>query len=212
MVTHLRNSQPKLGITDRDIECVQIAGLCHDLGHGPWSHVWDGMFIPRARCVPLLRLYLIAMLTTIHASPNTTWKHEHASEMMFDDLVKQHDIDISDEDRSFIKALIAGEPSKCMSIFSTPALRSLQRNAHKSIAGSPDEKPFLFHIVANKLNGIDVDKSVSSSYVEKHGSRTSLDSITLHAIIIILESAAIIHGFGMLLSLPSPEPVFISGF
>jgi HD superfamily phosphohydrolase len=47
-VTHLQSSQPSLHISDRDVECVQIAGLCHDLGHGPWSHVWDGMFIPRA--------------------------------------------------------------------------------------------------------------------------------------------------------------------
>lgn len=48
MATHLQKNQPELGITDRDVECVEIAGLCHDLGHGPWSHVWDGLFIPQA--------------------------------------------------------------------------------------------------------------------------------------------------------------------
>jgi deoxynucleoside triphosphate triphosphohydrolase SAMHD1 len=43
----LRDSQPHLSITNADITCLQIAGLCHDLGHGPYSHVFDGVFIKR---------------------------------------------------------------------------------------------------------------------------------------------------------------------
>ena len=48
MATHLRDSQPGLGITEQHIKCVELAGLCHDLGHGPWSHLWDNAFIPKA--------------------------------------------------------------------------------------------------------------------------------------------------------------------
>ena len=54
LVTRLQRMQPELGITERDVRCVQLAGLCHDLGHGPWSHVWDGLFIPSILCVFLL--------------------------------------------------------------------------------------------------------------------------------------------------------------
>jgi hypothetical protein len=44
------------------------------------------------------------------------WQHEDASEMMFDDMVKQYDLDIPTKDVMFIKALIAGDRNRCRSV------------------------------------------------------------------------------------------------
>uniref|UniRef100_A0A4W6F7X9 Deoxynucleoside triphosphate triphosphohydrolase SAMHD1 n=1 Tax=Lates calcarifer TaxID=8187 RepID=A0A4W6F7X9_LATCA len=136
LVQALNERQPELLISRRDILCVQIAGLCHDLGHGPFSHMFDGMFIPRAR-------------------PGVTWKHEIASLAMFDHLVddnglkpvmKQHGL-VLPEDLDFIKEQIAGPQD-------TKAAQG-QKWQYK---GRPEDKSFLYEIVANKRNGIDVDK------------------------------------------------------
>lgn len=136
LVQALNERQPELLISRRDILCVQIAGLCHDLGHGPFSHMYDGMFIPKAR-------------------PGSTWKHEIASLAMFDYLVEdnglrpvmeQHGL-VLPEDLDFIKEQIAG-----------PLDSNAPQGQKWPYKGRPEDKSFLYEIVANKRNGIDVDK------------------------------------------------------
>ncbi|XP_056305766.1 deoxynucleoside triphosphate triphosphohydrolase SAMHD1 isoform X2 [Danio aesculapii] len=135
LVKALNERQPELFITKQDVLCVQIAGLCHDLGHGPFSHMFDGMFIPKAR-------------------PADKWKHEMASVQMFDHLVQvngleavmlQHGMRLP-EDLIFIKEQIAGP------------LESVVLDQSWPYKGRPVEKSFLYEVVANKRNGIDVDK------------------------------------------------------
>jgi HD superfamily phosphohydrolase len=43
----LRERQPELDITPQDLRQVELAGLCHDLGHGPFSHLFEARLLPR---------------------------------------------------------------------------------------------------------------------------------------------------------------------
>lgn len=133
----------RLDITDTDEICVKIAGLCHDLGHGPFSHVFEKFMKEK--------------------KPSSEWKHEQASVMMFDYLtevnrisdVMRNDYGFEDQDFQFIKELIYGPnpPSTKHHVDS----RSPQDHQWP-YRGRPKEKSFLYQIVANHTNGIDVDK------------------------------------------------------
>ncbi|KAH8827314.1 hypothetical protein DL96DRAFT_1606256 [Flagelloscypha sp. PMI_526] len=133
LALHLKHNQPELKITNRDVYCVEIAGLCHDLGHGPFSHVFDGKFMPK---VVQRREALARMSGETMRVDDSNWSHEQASVMMLEFMLKANDLHIEEADLAFIKALIDGKAEDC----------------------PQKEKPFLFEIVANKRNGLDVDK------------------------------------------------------
>jgi len=88
MVDHLRNYED---ISDNDKKCVMLAGLCHDLGHGPFSHVFEKWFIRRVK--------------------DQKWKHEYASLKMITYCLEKNNIDLSAyglgrRDITFIEELI----------------------------------------------------------------------------------------------------------
>jgi deoxynucleoside triphosphate triphosphohydrolase SAMHD1 len=72
----LMKAQPELEITDKDVRNVAIAGLCHDLGHGPFSHLFDNHFIK-------------ALL--LKEGNGETWSHEDASIMIFADILDKNE-------------------------------------------------------------------------------------------------------------------------
>jgi hypothetical protein len=76
--------------------------------------------------------------------------------MMFDDLVAKNHIDLPNNDTQFIKALIAGDLSSCSYVLEV-VVHSVP-SYDISRESQPPEKQFLFDIVANQRNGIDVDK------------------------------------------------------
>ncbi|CAN4124233.1 unnamed protein product [Withania somnifera] len=125
-VQRLKNYQGlELGIESFDIKTVKLAGLPHDVGHGPFSHMFEREFLPRV-------------------CDSINWSHEDMSSKMIDYIVDDHSIDIDSDTLKKVKDLIvASEEGK---------------------SECSKEKQFLYDIVANGRNGIDVDKF---DYIER---------------------------------------------
>ncbi|KAL5582555.1 hypothetical protein UlMin_014997 [Ulmus minor] len=110
----------ELGIDHFDIQTVKLAGLLHDVGHGPFSHLFEREFLPKVRS-------------------GYDWSHEQMSVKLVDHIVDEHHIDINHDMIKKVKEMI------------------LASSEFKLPQGST-EKNFLYDIVANGRNGIDVDK------------------------------------------------------
>ncbi|PKI55216.1 hypothetical protein CRG98_024507 [Punica granatum] len=118
-IQKLKNYQGmELGIDRFDIQTVKIAGLLHDVGHGPFSHLFEREFLPLVMS-------------------GSKW-HDMSVKMV-DHIVDEHHIEIDPEMLKRVKEMIVAS--------TTHALPKGMK-----------EKLFLYDIVANGRNGIDVDK------------------------------------------------------
>ena len=115
MIETLQKNQSELNIDPETIENVEIAGLCHDLGHGPFSHLFDDA---------LLR-------DTNHVNK----VHEERSCQLFEYLVNDNKIPLTNLRINIIKELI--------------------HPLNRSYLNIPK---YIYQIVANVFNSIDVDK------------------------------------------------------
>ncbi len=125
--------------------------LNFNVGHGPFSHMFDNQFIPIIRPETKWKVSTIQGKVTAPVA-SLFLQHEQASVMMFDHLIKVNDLEkdfkeygLNEKDILFIKEQIAGPKSKSQS-------------PDWQYEGRSEEKSFLYEIVANKRNGIDVDK------------------------------------------------------
>jgi len=129
-VMHLaRRLCKKLGATEEDTALVEVAGLCHDLGHGPYSHLWEN-FVRSAK-------------TGVH------WEHEDSSFAIFKLILEERpEIKslISENDLLFIKELICGGD------------KGKQKAGLYPYSARGPDKFYLYEIISNKVTGLDVDK------------------------------------------------------
>ncbi|CAH0477595.1 unnamed protein product [Peronospora belbahrii] len=130
-VERFRHQQPELELTLRDSRLLSAAGLLHDLGHGPFSHVFEHEFMPR---VALMRGYGNGDIPLYH--------HEDMSVRMIEYMVDDNNIDLERDDMRFIQQLIV------------EAKELKVRHQGSRI----DSRGYLYEIVANGRNCIDVDK------------------------------------------------------
>jgi len=169
----LRQRQPELGITDRDVLCATLAALCHDLGHPSFSHMFE-MFVhelgrerrqheekkqrDEGRVGPLPE----ALEEEIRRYE--TFTHEAASVKFLDIIFEELEgplaeaglrVDAEGDDFVCIRELI--DPPK-NSLEELMDRRLLRREWSKAIRGRPADKAWMYEVVSNWRSGIDVDK------------------------------------------------------
>ncbi|WMV28713.1 hypothetical protein MTR67_022098 [Solanum verrucosum] len=144
----------ELGIESFDVQTVKLAGLLHDVGHGPFSHMFEREFLPRVR-------------------DGIKWSHEDMSLKMIDYIVDEHSIDIDSgtlkKVKVILRAVLVSSPTFG---FPLSGIKSLLVSTQEMIVASEEgksvsskEKQFLYDIVANGRNGIDVDKLMETMRV-----------------------------------------------
>eukprot|EP00586_Coscinodiscus_wailesii_P019110 CAMPEP_0172516306 /NCGR_PEP_ID=MMETSP1066-20121228/275182_1 /TAXON_ID=671091 /ORGANISM="Coscinodiscus wailesii, Strain CCMP2513" /LENGTH=574 /DNA_ID=CAMNT_0013297727 /DNA_START=414 /DNA_END=2138 /DNA_ORIENTATION=+ len=156
----IRERQPRLGVTEKDVLCVKLAGLCHDLGHGPYSHVFETL------------------------GWDDGWEHEEASLFMIDAALEHLGLRINEDDLDSPleqigdgldalnfgvfcgndEGIFSGGISDAVLtsrdlIFVKECILGGPLKGKSELVGRPEiRKEFLYDIVSNRHSGLDVDK------------------------------------------------------
>eukprot|EP00899_Mesostigma_viride_P007969 jgi/Mesvir1/17173/Mv07595-RA.1 len=142
LIQHIYSHQKEeLGLEPIDVIAVRLGGLCHDWGHGPFSHVFDNEFLPAVR-------------------PGCPWTHEQMSADMLDYAIDANYIDLDD-----CKLSNPGDVDMSAAIKLAKEIIVAAKDGY-DVTRSHREKAWLMGIVANPKSGMDVDKW---DYVQRDG-------------------------------------------
>ena len=129
MIEKLKIKHPEINITNEIIQLVSIAGLCHDLGHLLYSHLFDDCFL-----VKLPNYETLKSLTK-------NVSHEYRSIFLLNYLVEKNNINLNKDQLKVIGDLI------------NPKDAEYHKWKSKYQLGK-----WIFQIISNPINSIDVDK------------------------------------------------------
>jgi HD superfamily phosphohydrolase len=128
-------------LTKRDEYCVYIAGLYHDIGHGPFSHFWDGIFIKRERSL----------------RNDKEISHEEMSIKIVRHVFNENkekllnDYELGMLELRKIEAMIMGKDI-------VEYMKTLPTDEKVDLPEEEKDKGFLYMIISNHETEIDVDK------------------------------------------------------
>ena len=193
MAKTIQEEQPNLGTTHKDVLCVKLAGLLHDIGHGPYSHVYEAFrendLVKYLKRHPELKGHYS---DCEHLVVPKKWSHEQSSLLMIDTVLAELglEIDLDNLDQP-LRQIGDGVDAKTMRVFKPPDARDAVLTSRdfvfikECILGEPlgnstrfigreeDHKEFLYDIVNNKWSGLDVDKL---DYFARDATRTGVES------------------------------------
>jgi HD superfamily phosphohydrolase len=128
IIEKIAAKQSELNITAEIIDLVSIAGLCHDLGHMLFSHLFDDLFLPS-----------LSNYEEIKQSKNIV--HENRSIFLLNYMVEKYNIDLNKDQIKVIGDLI-----------NTKTAEYSKWKPQYQIG------KWIFQIISNPKNSIDVDK------------------------------------------------------
>jgi deoxynucleoside triphosphate triphosphohydrolase SAMHD1 len=183
----IQKGQPQLPCTDKDVLCVKLAGLMHDLGHGPFSHVFEDFARNDLPAYLNDHPHLQDRYKDLpESSPG--WDHEKVSLMMVDAALEYlglrinlHDLDAPLEQVGFASSHILNTSfrvfdttlsdqdavltsrdwvfiKECILGEPIPEIQTAT-GIRTGFVGRPHpHKEWLYDIVCNQHSGLDVDK------------------------------------------------------